>query len=238
MLHQTFGMKICKIKEKFPNIPTRTVSCHAKLCAKDETVNKRKNNKGRPRKLLARDCRKIKLTVQNLRVHDNPNFSASKLHSVTGLQAQCSTRTINRELKRMKFQYLNTRQKGIMNGNDHKLRLAFARKCIRKIGPELWLSRVTMYYDGVSFYHKVNPFNEAIAPREKIWRARGEGLEMTAKGKKEGNNGRCVRMFVAISHGKGVVMCEQWDPKVTFNGINFKEFVRTHFPSAIERSSN
>ena len=88
-----------------------------------------------------------------------------------------------------------------------------------------------MYYDGVSFYHKV----EAIAHRKKIWRECGEGLEMTAaKGKKEGNNGRCVRMFVAISHGKGVVMCKQWDPKVTFNGINYKEFVRTHFPSAIE----
>ena len=111
-----------------------------------------------------------------------------------------------------------------MNGNYHKLRLVFSRKCIRKIGPELWLSRVTMYYDGASFHHKVNPFSEAIAPRKKIWRERGEDLEMTAKGKKEG------RELVVISNGKGIVMCEQWDPKVTFNGLNYKEFARKHFP--------
>ena len=53
-------------QRKFPNIPTRTVSYHAKLSVTDETVDRRKNNKGQPRKLSARDCRKLRKTVLNL----------------------------------------------------------------------------------------------------------------------------------------------------------------------------
>ena len=138
----------------------------------------------------------------------------------------------------MKVHWLNTRQKGVMTTKDFKMRKDFAKKCIRKIGPELWLSRVSMYYDGVSFYHKANPYGEAILPRKRIWRKRGEGLSITGKGRKGGNNGRCVKLFVGISYAKGVVMCEQWDPNTVFNGRNYKEFVKSHFPNAIARSSN
>ena len=87
-----------------------------------------------------------------------------------------------------------------MNKNDHKLRVAFAKKCIRIVGSDLWLKRVSFYYDGVSFYHKQNPFSEAVAPKSKNWRRPCEGLVMTSKGKKEGNNGRCAKLFVAIAY--------------------------------------
>ena len=100
------------------------------------------------------------------------------------------------------------------------------------------LKRLSFYYDGVTFYHKQNPFSEAIAPKSKISRKRKEGLTMTCKGKKEGNNGRCAKLFVAIAYGKGVVMCEHWNPDVNFNGVNYKELVKKHRPSALENSTN
>ena len=61
---------------------------------------------------------------------------------------------------------------------------------------------------------------------------------MTRKGKKTGNNGKKVALFVAIAYGKGVVMCEQFDSQTTFNGVNYKEFVKDHFPAALADSAN
>ena len=238
VLHQDFGYKVSKIKKRYPNIPIRTINYHAKLSTQDETVDHRHKNEGRPRQLTERDCRHISNTVTNLRQFDNPNFSAVKIHNVCGLQRQCSTQTIRRALKKMDFRYLNTRQKGLMNKKDHKLRVLFAKKAVKKVGADLWLKRLSFYYDGVSFYHKQNPFNDAIAPKSKIWRKPREGLTMTCKGKKEGNNGRCAKFFVAIAYGKGVIMCEHWDPDVKFNGANYKEFVKRHWPAALENSTN
>ena len=33
-------------------------------------------------------------------------------------------------------------------------------------------------------------------------------------------------------------MCEQWDPKVRFLGVHYKEFVKANFPKALEASTN
>ena len=47
-----------------------------------------------------------------------------------------------------------------------------------------------------------------------------------------------LKLFVGILYTKGAVMCEQWDPNTVFNGRNYREFVKNHFPDAIARSSN
>jgi len=155
-----------------------------------------------------------------------------------GLETQCSTRTVNRAVQDMGYHYLNTRQKGLMSKKDHSIRVEFARKCAETVGPDLWLSKVSMYYDGVAFYHKKNPFDQAISPKKKIWRKRSEGLKMTAKGKKEGNNGKRVKLYVGISHGKGVVMCDQWDNDIKYNGESYKQFVIDNFPKVWKKCSN
>ena len=43
---------------------------------------------------------------------------------------------------------------------------------------------------------------------------------------------------MAIAYGKGVIMCEQWDPKVKFTRRNYKEFVKEHFSNTLELSTN
>ena len=124
-----------------------------------------------------------------------------------------------------------------MTNKDFKVRLDFAKKCLKKVGDDLWLKKISFYYDGVSFVHKTNPFSEAISPKSKIWRTKKEGLTMTGKGKKVGNNGKAVRVFVAISYDKGVIMAEQLPDKVRFVGCNYREFVEKHFPLALSNST-
>ena len=102
----------------------------------------------------------------------------------------------------------------------------------------MWIKRISFYYDGVSFVHKLHPFGDAMAPSGKIWRTKKEGLTLTAKGKKEGYNGKSVRLFVAIAHNKGVIMVEQWDPETRFTGENYRKFVVKHFPKAFRKSAN
>ena len=59
---------------------------------------------------------------------------------------------------------------------------------------------ISFYYHGVTFYHKSDPFIKRTHPKAKIWRKRSEGLKLTQKGKKTGNNGRQVKLFVAIAY--------------------------------------
>ena len=73
------------------------------------------------------------------------------------------------------------------------------------------MNDICFYLDGVSIYHKYNPLDDARAPKGKIWRKRKEGLSVTAKGTHVGTGGRVVKMIVAISYGKGVIYCEQYE---------------------------
>ena len=63
------------------------------------------------------------------------------------------------------------------------------------------------YFDGASFAHKTRPMDQAGAPKGRIWRKTSKGLAFgcTSKGQKVGTQGRVVRIFFAISYGKGVV---------------------------------
>jgi len=239
VLAQDYKWKVSEIKaQKYPNIPERTIRYHTKLDTTDETVDHRQFNSGRPRILKERDLRRMKAKVKNLRKFDDPNFSAVKLREVCDL-THCSMRTVHRALKNdLGVQYLNTRQKGILSDKDRKLRVDFCKRCLRLVGDKLWLEGISFYYDGVSFYHKNNPFSDAVAPKAKIWRKRGEGLKLTTKGKKEGNCGKKVMLFVAIAYGKGVVMCEQFDPNIRFIGANYRQFVVDNFPATLQRSTN
>ena len=186
----------------------------------------------------ARDVRRLKIKISNLRKVNNPNFTAVKLQKVCGLNSKCSIRTIDRALCSMNLFSLNTRQKGIMTEKDKKSRVKFCKKCLKLVGSELWLQRISFYYDGVKFYHKSDPFSESIQPKATIWRKRSEGLKLTRKGRKTGNNGRQVKLFAVIAYRKRVIKCQQWDPEVKFTGRNYQKFVKAHFPNTLELSTN
>ena len=59
-----------------------------------------------------------------------------------------------------------------------------------------WLAFIIMeWHSIISPIHLLN-----AQPKAKIWRKRSEGLKLTQKGKKTGNNGRQVKLFVAIAY--------------------------------------
>ena len=63
----------------------------------------------------------------------------------------------------------------------------------------------------------------------RIWRKPSEGLSYvcTAKGAHSGSGGRVAKFMVAVSHGNGVILFEQYE-KV--NGRYFKSLVEREFP--------
>ena len=85
-----------------------------------------------------------------------------------------------------------------------------------------------MHYDGVSVVHKANSVSKATNPKKRIWRERGQGLKIPSKGRKEGNNGKYVRIFVGISYTKGIVMCGQFDSDIHFDAKSYRDFVNIY----------
>lgn len=77
----------------------------------------------------------------------------------------------------------------------------------------MWKENINFFLYGVSFAYKRNPCDQDSSPKGRIWRKPCEGLGYgcTAKGKKEGSGGKFVKLMVAISYGKGVIDCEQYD---------------------------
>ena len=238
VLHQDYGWRIADTyKLKYPNIARWMISYHANIVTGKEKIEDQwKFNKGRPRLFNDRHSHHLKNTLNSLRQFDLPNFSTVKLSTVCQLNEICSVKTVRQCLKELGYHYLNTCQKGIITKSDKWLRRDFAKKCSNV--EELWKERISFYYDAATFYHKWDPYSEAVAPNSKIWRLDGEGLEITRKRKKEGNNGRLVKLFVAIAYQKEVIMCDQWDINTPFLGIHYKVFVKKHFPVAFERSAN
>ena len=135
------------------------------------------------------------------------------------------------------YRYLTSRKKDLLHAKDLKARHTFCQK-IRRIGltQEFWRTGISFYLDGKGFQYKSNPNDQAQAPRARQWRKRGEGLKFrcTAKGKKEGDIN--VNFMVAISYGKGVVLCEQWGGPIT--GDKFAAIVRCCFKKAFRNSAN
>ena len=76
-----------------------------------------------------------------------------------------------------------------------------------KDSPDFFTQHIAFYLDGVSFVHKYNPMNEAEKPKARIWRKKGEGLNVTAKGTKELASRRGLHLMVAVAYGKGVMLC-------------------------------
>ena len=56
---------------------------------------------------------------------------------------------------------------------------------------------------------------------------------MTAKGTHAGSGGRVVEMIEAISYGKGVIFCEQYEK---LDGNLYADFIRRNFQNMSQRS--
>ncbi len=91
-----------------------------------------------------------------------------------------------------------------------------------------WTQHVSFYLDGTGFAHKTNHLDQARALKGRLWRKKSEGLTIgcTGKGHKEGTGGRVLKLMVAISYGKGVIVCEPYDKMY---GKYFSNFIDKNF---------
>ena len=120
-------------------------------------------------------------------------------------------RTVRCLLNRNGYFFLQARKKGLMSQKDKDQRVEFARKMQAEYCPSVWTDSIAFYLDGVSFVYKANPLDQARAPKGRVWRKRSEGLTQgcLAKGSKSGMGGKVAKFMIAISHGKGVLICER-----------------------------
>ena len=91
--------------------------------------------------------------------------------------------------------------------------------------------------DGASFTHKMNPFDQARAPRIMVWRKSGRGLyfNFIGKGSHQGT-GRSVHFMAAIAYGNGVVPAEQYFGRI--NADTLSSFVHELFASIFRKCPN
>ena len=192
-------------------------------------VDRRRFNRGRPRILTQRDERDIKRAITALRVSEGLSFSAQQVCAESGVQ--CSRKSVSKYLHRHGYRKRSLRKKGQLTLKDRQLRVKYAKET-RIHGIDYWRG-IAMYLDGVSFVHKVNAFLKARNHGNVGYRTRSEGLKVTAKGEKEGKNGKSATFFVGVSHGQGVVFCSQFLGRC--NGEKFSQWVTERFPAVFTR---
>ena len=235
-LYQVAGLRGKELLSKFPGYSKATIYRHAKAPIGKVKIDKRKENKGRPRKLSSADVRHIGRTVLNLR-RTVGSFTSRRVQVAVGIPVtDVSNRTIRRAMASQKFEYGRARRKGRMTPNDLKSRRKWCRWICKHLPDAFWREGISFYLDGVGFIYKQNPMDEALSPKAREWRRKNEGLNMycTAKGKKEGSTQ--AKFMVAISYGRGVISCEQYTGRI--NGEKFAEYVRGGFDEIFELSSN
>ena len=158
-VHQLSNVKGCALQEMLPQYKPSTVYMHAKKpIGGDEVFDKRKHNKGRPRKLCDRDERAVKRELLSLRKKEK-SFCSPRIQLEAGLANRVSNRTVRRTLNRMGYKYLRTRRKGMLLARDLPARRKWCRnmKMITKRIPKFWTENVSFYCDGVGFDYKTNP---------------------------------------------------------------------------------
>ena len=234
-LHQDKGVPLKDLLKRYPQYSKTNIYRHSKKKIGENSVDNRKQNKGRPRKLTERDDRQIIQTLVKRREEVGDLFSTD-VGRASGI-THVSNRTIRRCIRRKGYKFSQCRKKGQLSKEDLVTRLKFARRC-SKVPENVWTHGISFYLDGTGWVHKANPSKNARTARTRTWRKSGEALkrENLAKGKKEGVGGNMAKFMVAIAYGKGVIGCHQYQGHI--DGEKFSEMVRMHFPNLFSGSAN
>lgn len=231
MLHQENGVSKAELARRYPEYAKRSIYRHAgKPVVVDGAKANTQTKRGRPKKLTERDERHIIKTMLKVR-EERASFTCERVREESDM-THVSTKTVRRVLHKNGYHYLQSRKKGLVTEQDKKKRLKYAKGLVAK-PVNFWTKDIKFYFDGVGFAHKTNPHAEARSTSTRTWRKKKEGLSLTTKGKKEGSGGKMANFYVAIAHTHGVVMCKQYNWKVT--GKTFADFVLRTFPETFER---
>ena len=234
-LHQDKGVPLKDLRKRYPKFSKTSIHRHSQKKIGENVIDKRKQNRGRPRKLSERDERHLEQTLVKRREEVGDLFSTD-VGRASGI-THVNNRTIRRSIKAKGYKFSQCRKKGQLSREDLKTRLTFARRC-SKVPEKVWTHGISFYLDGTGWVHKTDPCKSARTSRTRTWKKSGEALkrECLAKGKKEGVGGKMAKFMVAIAHGKGVIGCHQYSGHI--NGEKFSEMVRLYFPDLFQGSAN
>lgn len=191
-----------------------------------------RRGRGRPRKISAPQERYLLRELKKLRQAEG-SFSMPRLLTVTGMsRLNMTTRTALNVIHRHGYRFRQARKKGLLKPRDLTDRMKFANQFVTR-PKEFWCNDVAFFLDAVAFVYKTNPLDQARAPKSRIFRKASEGLSVdcTSKGKKEGSGGKMARFMVAITHGKGVLICEPYEK---LDGQYFAKFIDENFERLFE----
>ena len=141
---------------------------------------------------------------------------------------QVHQRTVSRYLNKNGFYMRQARKKGRLNDKDKRVRLCYARqmKRVSRDYPDYYTNHVAFCLDAVSFVHKNDHRKAAVQPKSRVWRKKGQGLAITAKGSKTLAGGRRLHVLAAVAWGKGIILSEVYEK---MNGDFFVQFIRNNF---------
>ena len=183
--------------------------------AKDKVPENERRFCGRKKKITPEQEALILRSITELRDLEG-SFSSRRLMERTGLIRHVTDRTVRRLLNRNGYFFLQGRKKGLMSQTDKDRRVEFAQKNT----PRVFGQTLSLFTWMVSrSFTRQYPLDQARAPKGRVWRKRSEGLTQgcLAKGSKSGAGGRVAKLMVAISYGKGVVVCERYDSTQCLN---------------------
>ena len=129
------------------------------------------------------------------------NFCVKRLMKRAGITPSINEETVRRVSQKAALKWTRVQRKGILTKNDLQLRLKFARKARGTLLANFWEEGVEFYLDGASFTYKMNPFDQARAPRAMAWRKSRQGFDFgfTGKGRHEGTGGNIAQFMAAIA---------------------------------------
>ena len=198
-------------------------SAHRLTSAQERVPENRRHFCGRRQKISPEQEALILGSIEELRDREG-SFSSRRLMERTGI-GHVSDRTVRRLL----------RKKGLMSQSDKDTRVTFARRMQADYPLNVWKDSIAFYLDGVLFVYKTNPMDQARAPKGRVWRQKFEGLTQgcLAKGRKVGTGGKAAKFMAAISHGKGVLVCDRYE-KMDAN--YFSSFIDQNFNTMFVQS--
>jgi len=227
------GIPMINILRKFDKLYSRSsIYRHSNIrLGQPARADRRKLNRGRPRKLSERDQRRILRSVHELRKSEG-SFTSKRVATHAGLSKAVSNRTVRRCLNTNGYKYRQSRKKGLLTSQDRENRVKFCRRVKNLKCADFWKKYISMYIDGVGFAFKTKPLDQARAPSSREWRLKSEGLKVTMKGQKEGV--RNANFMVGISYRHGVIACKQYFGSIT--GIKMAKIIDEELAPALERS--
>ena len=138
-LLQIKGIRGKELLKLYPEYSRTSLNPHpVKSMDSTQVVDKRKFNKGTPKKVSLREERIIFREIRKSR-EEFGSFAIKRLRLVSGLGNKICDETVRNLLKKKGYKVFHSRKKGLLKPKDLRERLKFSRKIKGKFKENFWM---------------------------------------------------------------------------------------------------